>query len=68
MKRVEVLIVDDLKGSTKVSEKQINEVLRQFNDETIDKIIINRVTLPSSLNDEDNILGVHIIVREVAET
>ncbi|MDT7872468.1 MAG: hypothetical protein RXQ78_00920 [Sulfolobaceae archaeon] len=67
MKRVEVLIVDDMKGSTKVDETQITELLKQIN-EKVDKVVINKVTIPTASEDEDNLLGVHIIVREVAET
>lgn len=67
MKRVEVLIVDDMKGSTKVDESQITELLKQIN-EKVDKVVINKVTIPTASEDEDNLLGVHIIVREVAET
>lgn len=64
MKRVEVLIVNDMKGNTRIDERKINEILDQF-DESVDKIIINKITLPV---EDDNLLGVHIIVREVAET
>lgn len=67
MKRVEVLIVDDMKGSTKVDETQITELLKQIN-EKVDKVVINKVTIPTASEAEDNLLGVHIIVREVAET
>ena len=67
MKRVEVLIVDDMRGSTKVDETQITELLKQIN-EKVDKVVINKVTIPTASEDEDNLLGVHIIVREVAET
>lgn len=67
MKRLEVLIVDDMKGSTKVDENQITELLKQIN-EKVDKVVINKVTIPTASEDEDNLLGVHIIVREVAET
>jgi hypothetical protein len=41
MKRVEVLIVDDMKGSTKVDETQITELLKQIN-EKVDKVVINK--------------------------
>lgn len=67
MKRLEVLIVDDMKGSTKVDETQITELLKQIN-EKVDKVVINKVTIPTASEDENNLLGVHIIVREVAET
>lgn len=65
MKRAEVLIVEDLKGERKVDDKKVAEVLEKIKE--ADQIVISKVTLPTENNDED-LLGVHVIVREVAET
>jgi len=65
MKRAEVLIVEDLKGERKMDDKKMAEVLEKIKE--ADQIVINKVTLPTE-NEDDDLLGVHVIVREVAET
>jgi len=65
MKRAEVLIVEDLKGERKIDDKKMSEVLEKIKE--ADQIVINKVTLPTE-NEDDDLLGVHVIVREVAET
>jgi hypothetical protein len=64
MKIADILIVED--SSKKVNENKIKEALDKINVEKIDKININRIHIPG-LSDDD-ILGVHVIVRDVAET
>ncbi|MDT7901145.1 MAG: hypothetical protein RRE78_04495 [Acidianus sp.] len=64
MKIADILIVED--SSKKVNENKIKEVLDKINVEKIDKININRIHIPG-LSDDD-ILGVYVIVRDVAET
>ena len=65
MKRAEVLIVEDLKGERKIDDKKIAEVLEKIKE--VDQIVISKVTLPIE-NDDNDLVGIHIIVREVAET
>ncbi|BFH74314.1 hypothetical protein SJAV_22580 [Sulfurisphaera javensis] len=65
MKRAEVLIVEDLRGEKKISEKNLTEILEKIND--VDQIVVNKITLPTESGDDD-LLGVHVIVREIAET
>ncbi|BAB66298.1 MULTISPECIES: hypothetical protein [Sulfolobaceae] len=65
MKRAEVLIVEDLRGERKVDENRVSEIIEKING--VDEIIINKITLPTETGDDD-LLGVHIIVREIAET
>ena len=65
MKRAEVLIVEDLKGERKIDDKKMTEVLEKIKE--ADQIVISKVTLPTE-NEDDELLGVHVIVREVAET
>ena len=65
MKRAEVLIVKDLKGERKIDDKKINEILEKIKE--ADQIVINEVTLPIE-NERDDLVGVYVIVREVAET
>jgi len=65
MKRAEVLIVEDLKGERKIDEKKMNEILEKIKE--ADQIVISKVTLPIESEDDD-LVGIHVIVREVAET
>ncbi len=64
MKIADILIVED--SSKKVNENKIKEALNKINIENVDKININRIHIPG-LSDDD-IIGVHVIVRNVAET
>jgi len=65
MKRAEVLIVEDLKGERKIDEKKMNEILEKIKE--ADQIVISKVTLPIE-SENDDLVGIHVIVREVAET
>lgn len=65
MKRAEVLIVEDLKGERKIDEKKMDEILEKIKG--ADQIVISKVTLPIESEDDD-LVGIHVIVREVAET
>lgn len=60
-----MLIVKDLKGERKIDDKKINEILEKIKE--ADQIVINEVTLPIE-NERDDLVGVYVIVREVAET
>ncbi|ARM76554.1 hypothetical protein [Acidianus manzaensis] len=63
MKVADVLIVEDL--SNKISENKVKEALSNINVNEVEKVIINKVHIPSF--SDDNIIGIHVIVREVAE-
>lgn len=65
MKVVDVLIVEDL--NNRVSEKKVKEALTRIDVKDVDKVIINKIHLPT-ISDDTDLVGVHIIVREVAET
>ncbi|AAY80727.1 hypothetical protein [Sulfolobus acidocaldarius] len=65
MKRAEILIVNNIINSAKIDENVVREILDKIND--VDNIVINRITIPS-YEENNNLLGVHVIVREVAET
>lgn len=67
MKRAEILIVEDRDGKVKIDDNKLNEILNSL--EKVDKIVVNKITLPLALDeDSNNLTGIHVIVREVAET
>jgi len=67
MKRAEILIVEDKDGKVKIDDKKLNEILNRL--EKVDRIVVNKITLPLALDeDSNNLTGIHVIVREVAET
>ncbi|AKA74107.1 hypothetical protein SULI_09440 [Saccharolobus solfataricus] len=65
-KRVEILIVEDYSGNPKINEQEIKKSLSHIWDD----IVITRLHLPqwTENKDESDLVGVHVIVREVAET
>ncbi|MEM0362602.1 MAG: hypothetical protein QXH75_02160 [Sulfolobaceae archaeon] len=65
-KRVEILIVEDYSGNPKINEQEIKKSLSNISD----NIVISRIHLPqwTSNEEENEIVGVHVIVREIAET
>ncbi|MEM0091210.1 MAG: hypothetical protein QXY68_00775 [Saccharolobus sp.] len=64
-KRIEILIVEDYSGNPKINEQEIKKSLSNISD----NIVISRIHLPqwTSNEEENEIVGVHVIVREVAE-
>ncbi|MEM3515259.1 MAG: hypothetical protein QW281_01140 [Saccharolobus sp.] len=64
-KRIEILIVEDYSGNPKINEQEIKKSLSNISDD----IVISRIHLPqwTSNEEENEIVGVHVIVREVAE-
>ncbi|MEM0015670.1 MAG: hypothetical protein QW232_00160 [Saccharolobus sp.] len=64
-KRIEILIVEDYSGNPKINEQEIKKSLSNISD----NIVISRIHLPqwTSNEEENDIVGVHVIVREVAE-
>ncbi|MEM0293040.1 MAG: hypothetical protein QXF93_00200 [Saccharolobus sp.] len=64
-KRIEILIVEDYSGNPKINEQEIKKSLSNISDD----IVISRIHLPqwTSNEEENDIVGVHVIVREVAE-
>ena len=64
-KRIEILIVEDYSGNPKINEQEIKKSLSNIND----NIVISRIHLPqwTSNEEENDIVGLHVIVREVAE-
>ncbi|EHP68429.1 MAG: hypothetical protein RXS23_00020 [Metallosphaera yellowstonensis] len=66
MKRVaEILVVEDFTGKTHVSEKDIRELVSSLSN--VDMIRVNRLHVPQ-WEGESEVVGIHLIVREVAET
>ncbi len=63
-KLVEVLIVEDFSGN-RVSQKDIDDLVNKLKDNS--NIIVNRIHLPFWEGDE-GLLGMHVVVRDVAET
>ncbi|MEM1599391.1 MAG: hypothetical protein QXW51_01005 [Sulfolobaceae archaeon] len=65
-KRIEILIVEDYSGNPKINEQEIKKSLSNISD----NIVISRIHLPqwTSNEEENEIVGVHVIVREIAET
>ncbi len=64
-KRVEILIVEDYSGNPKIDEvsSSLKELLKDEN------VVITKLHLPQwTDNEEEDVTGVHVIVREVAET
>ncbi len=64
-KIVELLIVEDFSGNNKVSQKDIEDVINKIKDGS--DIIVNKVHLPLWEGNE-GLLGLHVVVRDVAET
>ena len=64
-KRIEILIVEDYSGNPKINEQEIKKSLSNISD----NIVISRIHLPqwTSNEEENDIVGLHVIVREVAE-
>ncbi|MCY0859516.1 MAG: hypothetical protein OWQ54_03715 [Sulfolobaceae archaeon] len=63
MKKVEILVVEDY--AHPISEKDIEEVTKKFKE---NEIVINRVHIPKwDIENENEVTGVYVIVREVAE-
>ncbi|AWR97787.1 hypothetical protein DFR86_09660 [Acidianus sulfidivorans JP7] len=63
MKVADVLIVENL--SNKISENKVKEALSNIDVNEVDKVIINKIHIPGF--SDDNVIGIHVIVREVAE-
>lgn len=66
MKKVaEILVVEDFTGKGKVSESKLQELLSKLNVEVIN---VTKIHIPEWENSSEDLTGVHLIVREVAET
>ncbi|EWG07051.1 MAG: hypothetical protein ASUL_06008 [Candidatus Aramenus sulfurataquae] len=63
MKVADVLVVEN--EGQKVNDEKIREVIERVRS-SVDNVIITRVHLPGS-KDEEGLLGIHLIVRDVAE-
>ncbi|WP_338601474.1 hypothetical protein V6M85_00205 [Sulfolobus tengchongensis] len=65
-KRVEILIVEDYSGNPKINEQEIKRSLNHIGDD----VVITKLHVPQWTENEDekDVIGVHVIVREVAET
>ncbi|MDT7861173.1 MAG: hypothetical protein RRA45_02990 [Saccharolobus sp.] len=65
-KRVEILIVEDYSGKVKINEQDVKKSLINLTDD----VIITKIHVPQWISNEEEsgILGVHVIVREIAET
>ncbi|MCY0849559.1 hypothetical protein [Sulfuracidifex metallicus] len=65
-KLVELLIVEDFSGNGKVSQKDLEDLVEKLKDGS--EVIVNRIHLPLWDNKEEGLLGLHVIVRDIAET
>lgn len=65
-KRVEILIVEDYSGKVKINEQDVKKSLTNLTDD----VVITKIHVPQWISNEEesSILGVHVIVREIAET
>lgn len=65
MKIADILVVEGV--NNKISDSKIKEVLTQINITEVQEVIISKVHVPNISEDSD-LIGIHVIVREVAET
>ncbi|BDB97738.1 hypothetical protein [Saccharolobus caldissimus] len=65
-KRIEILIVEDYSGKVKINEQDVKKSLTNLTDD----VVITKIHVPQWISNEEEsgILGVHVIVREIAET
>ncbi|EZQ06817.1 MULTISPECIES: hypothetical protein [Acidianus] len=63
MKVADILVVESEKKKINVNtiEDELNKITN------VDKIVINRVHIPEGNDEDDSIIGIHIVVRDVVE-
>ncbi|AWR99974.1 hypothetical protein [Metallosphaera hakonensis] len=65
-KVAEILIVEDFTGRNNPQDPQIHEIISSLKD--VDAITVTRIHIPEWSEDSEGLAGVHLVVREVAET
>jgi len=67
MKIAEVLVVEDFSGK-KINEEKVKEAIMEMKKNNVENVIVSTIHIPKWDTEDNDILGIHIIVREVAET
>lgn len=67
MKIAEVLVVEDFSGK-KINEEKVKEAIMEMKKNNVENVIVSTIHIPKWDEEDNDILGIHIIVREVAET
>lgn len=63
MKKVEVLVVEDY--THPIKDKEIEEIIKKYQGESV---VVNKIHIPKwDIESGNNIAGVYVVVREVAE-
>ncbi|QKQ99358.1 hypothetical protein GWK48_02180 [Metallosphaera tengchongensis] len=67
MKKIaEILVIEDFSGRSNQVDVQIQEVMSKIKN--VDEVKISRIHVPIWTEDAENLSGIHVVVREVAET